>query len=249
MSPQPIVRRKLADEVRDRLLAMIRSGELQPGDRLPSERDLMGRFAVGRPAVREALQSLGSAGLIEINHGERARIAVPDTRNMFERMGQTMLHLLQTSPTTLEHLKEARLLFEVGMVKTAARLATQADIERLEHLIALQRASLENIPEFVKADMAFHTAIAAVSGNSVCVILSEAMLDWLFQFRRDLIRVPDSEFIAISEHERLLATIAAHDVPAAEQAMLDHMNRSSERYRFLEEKMNERLQQGRDPEG
>jgi DNA-binding FadR family transcriptional regulator len=249
MSAQPIVRRKLADEVRDRLLTMIRSGELQPGDRLPSERDLMSLFAVGRPAVREALQSLGTAGLIEISHGERARIAVPDTRNMFERMGQTMLHLLQTSPTTLEHLKEARLLFEVGMIKTAARLATEADLEKLRELIARQRASIANIPEFVKADMAFHTAIAAVSGNSVCVILSEAMLEWLFQFRRDLVRVPGSEFIALAEHERLLAAIARHNVAEAEQAMLDHMTRASERYRALEEAMNQRLQQGHDPEG
>jgi DNA-binding FadR family transcriptional regulator len=248
MSGQPIIRRKLADEVRDRLLTMIRSGELQPGDRLPSERDLMDRFAVGRPAVREALQSLGSAGLIEINHGERARIAVPDTRNMFERMGQTMQHLLQTSPTTLEDLKEARLLFEVGMVKTAARMATAADVERLEQMIDRQKRSLEDIPEFVKADMAFHTAIAAVSGNSVCVILSEAMLDWLFHFRRDLVRMPGSEFISLAEHERLVKAIAAHDMAEAEKAMLDHMTRANERYAILEEAMNLRLQEGHDPE-
>jgi len=244
MSTQPIVRRKLADEVRDRLLTMIRSGELQPGDRLPSERDLMDRFAVGRPAVREALQSLGSAGLIEISHGERARIAVPDTRNMFDRIGQTMLHLLQTSPTTLEHLKEARILFEVGMVKTAAQNATPADILNLEHALEEQRAALENVPEFVKRDMAFHTAIAAISGNSVCVILSEAMLDWLFNFRRDLLRLPGSEFITLAEHQRLLSAIAAHDVAEAERAMLDHLTRANERYRILEDAMNQRQSPG-----
>ena len=71
MSTQPIVRRKLSDEIRDRLVTLIREDELRPGDQLPSERQLMDRFAVGRPAVREALQSLGTAGLIEINHGER----------------------------------------------------------------------------------------------------------------------------------------------------------------------------------
>lgn len=237
MHPQPIVRRKLADEVRDRLLSMIRSGEFQPGDRLPSERDLMDRFAVGRPAVREALQSLGTAGLIEINHGERARVAVLDTRSMFDRIGQTMLHLLQTSPTTLEHLKEARILFEVGMVKTAARIATSADTERLEKAMENQRASLGNVPEFVKRDMAFHTAIAAISGNTVCVILSEAMLDWIFNFRRDLLRLPGSEFITLAEHQRLVTAIAAHDEEEAERAMLDHLTRANERYRILEDAM------------
>ena len=184
-----------ADEVRDRLMVMIRSGELRPGDRLPSERDLMDRFAVGRPAVRDALQSLGSAGLIEINHGERARIAVPDTRVMFDRIGQTVLHLLQTSPTTLQHLKEARIMFEIGMVKMAAKNATVADIRRLEDILERQRQHLHDAPEFVKGDMAFHTAIASVGGNSVCTLLSEAMLDWLFNFRHDLLRMPGSEHI------------------------------------------------------
>ena len=235
MSTQPIIRRKLADEVRDRLMAMIRSGELRPGDRLPSERDLMDRFAVGRPAVREAMQSLGSAGLIEISHGERARIAVPDTRNMIDRMGQTVLHLLQTSPTTLEHLKQARIMFEVGMVKMAAKSASAADIQRLNDVLERQRDCQGTPAEFVKGDMAFHAAIALMSGNTVCVVLSEAMLDWLFNFRRDLLRLPGSELITLAEHERLLTAIAAHDVDQAERAMLEHLTRASERYRILED--------------
>ena len=240
MSTQPIVRRKLSDEIRDRLVTLIREGELRPGDRLPSERDLMDRFAVGRPAVREALQSLGTAGLIEINHGERARIAVPDTRRMFDRIGETMLQLLQTSPKTLEDLKQARILFEVGMVKMAAAAATEKDIATLKEALERQRAVIANVGEFVRGDMAFHTAIAAVSANRVYAILSEAMLDWLFHFRRDLLRMPGSEFITLAEHERLVAAIAAHDVVEAERAMTDHLTRANERYRILEDAMAQR---------
>jgi DNA-binding FadR family transcriptional regulator len=244
MLTQPVIRRKLADEVRDRLLAMIRSGELHPGDRLPSERELMNRFAVGRPAVREALQSLGSAGLIEISHGERARITAPDTRGMFDRIGETMLHLLQTSPTTLEHLKDARIMFEVGMVGMAAKTAGAAHIARLSEALDRQRAALNDAPEFVKADMSFHTAIAAVSGNTVCELLSAAMLDWLFKFRRDLLRMPGSEYISLAEHERLLDAITKHDVEAAERAMIEHLTRANERYRILADAMARRSAEG-----
>ena len=235
MSAPPIVRRKLADEVRDRLILMIRSGELRPGDRLPSERDLMDTFAVGRPAVREALQSLDSAGLITISHGERARIAVPDTRNMFDRIGQTMLHLLQTSPATLQDLKQARIMFEVGMVRMAAVNATHSDIDRLAEVLQKQRLCMNEPQEFVKADMAFHTAIAAMSGNGVCVLLSEALLDWLFQFRRDLLRIPGSELITLAEHEALLNAVTSHDPVEAERAMAEHLSRANERYRILED--------------
>ena len=164
---QPIVRRKLADEVRERLLTLIRSGELSPGDRLPSERDLMERFGVGRPAVREALQSLGSAGLIEIHHGERARVAQPDTRSMLYRIGDTMLHLLQTSPSTLDDLKDALLMFEAGMAKIAAKNANAEDIKTLEAALQHQRDSISDIPVFVKGDMAFHRAIAAITRNKI----------------------------------------------------------------------------------
>lgn len=55
---EPIKRRKLSHEVRDRLLDMIQTGELKEGDKMPSEHDLMERYGVGRPAVREALQAL-----------------------------------------------------------------------------------------------------------------------------------------------------------------------------------------------
>lgn len=242
MDTTPIIRRKLADEVRDRLLTMIRGGELQPGDQLPSERSLMEQFGVGRPAVREALQSLGTAGLIEINHGERARIAIPDTASMFHRIGQTMLHLLQTSPQTLEDLKVARLLFEVGMAKLAATNATSEDIQSLEMLVQRQQAAIEDSAGFVTADMAFHTAIASISRNSVCKMLSEAMLDWLFHFRRDLLRIPGSEIITMAEHRRIVGAIAARDAEEAEKAMTDHLTRSDQRYRILEDAMDSRAQ-------
>ena len=242
MDTTPIIRRKLADEVRDRLLIMIRGGELQPGDQLPSERSLMEQFAVGRPAVREALQSLGTAGLIEINHGERARIAIPDTASMFDRIGQTMLHLLQTSPKTLEDLKDSRVLFEVGMTKRAAINATAEDIQSLEKLVEKQQAAIADSAEFVSCDMSFHTAIASIGRNSVCKMLSEAMLDWLFHFRRDLLRIPGSEIITMAEHRRIVGAIAAHDVEEAEKAMTDHLTRSDQRYRILEDAMDSRAQ-------
>ena len=70
----PITRQKLSDQVYERLWSMIVSGELSPGDPFPSERFLMNKFEVGRPAVREAMQTLSNKGVITISQGERSRV-------------------------------------------------------------------------------------------------------------------------------------------------------------------------------
>ena len=121
MSDGPIQKRKLGEEVRLRLLSMIESGDLRPGDALPSERALMDSLKVGRPAIREAMQSLEQTGLIQIRHGERARVAEPSVGRMVDQVTETMKHLLVHSAASLENLKEVRLTCEVEMARVAAR--------------------------------------------------------------------------------------------------------------------------------
>lgn len=236
MAPRQNVRRKIGEAIRDQLLDQIRNGQLRPGDRLPGERQLMQQFGVGRPAIREAMQSLASAGLIQIHQGERTRVASPDARHLFDNLGQTMLHLLHSSPATLHDLRIARLDFELGMARQAAQRATRKDIATLRALLDNQRAAAEAVDsapdQFVRADMAFHAAITAICGNSVYTLLSNAMLDWLFHFRQEVIRVPGSEQVTMQEHEAVVAAIAAKDPAAAEAAMAHHLNQAAQRYGY-----------------
>ena len=94
----PIVRRKLSDEVFDRLKSLITSGELQPGDAMPSERDLMERLGVGRPAIREAMQQLSNMGLLTISHGERAKVRQPTAKSILRQVDTVARVLLSASP-------------------------------------------------------------------------------------------------------------------------------------------------------
>ena len=124
-------RRKLSDEIRESLLQQIQLGELAPGELMPSERELMQAYNVGRPAIREAMQSLQSMGLVVIRHGGRARVAEPTLSGMIDQLSETMRHLLANSPASLEQLKEARIVFESEMARIAARRRSESDIARL----------------------------------------------------------------------------------------------------------------------
>jgi DNA-binding FadR family transcriptional regulator len=240
-SENPITRRKLSHEVLDRLLDEIESGRIPPGSRLPSERELMDLYSVGRPAVREAMQTLENMGLIEITHGERARVNSLEARDMFVRIDRIARHMLTTSPQTLEHLKEARLLFEMGMVKIAAERAAKKDVQRLQRSVAELEQSAPRTPGFVSADMNFHTILASVSGNPICVAVSEAMLQWLREFHRELVHVPGAENVTIAEHRRILECVAKHDVAGAAQAMKDHLTRVNKLYRSANKSSSEKV--------
>jgi len=227
---EPIIRRKLSDEVFDRLKLMITSGALQPGDAMPSERDLMERFAVGRPAIREAMQALSNMGLLSISHGERARVRQLTARSIFERVDAVAHIMLSTSPNSLDHLKQARCFFERGMVREAAQRATPADIASLEAILEEQRRNLGAAEPFIAADMALHTRIAAISGNPLFEAVSEAMLGWLKQYHTEMLIWTGKENFTLVEHEEIIACIAAHDAEAAEQALIRHLDRSAALY-------------------
>lgn len=226
----PIPRRKLADEIEARILAHIHDNRLKPGDTLPSERELMSLFMVGRPAIREAMQNLQRKGLAEIKHGERPRVAEPSFEAMAEQMSETMRHMLSHNATSMEHLKEARATFETEMARIAARRATQKDVQVLRAIVERQ-ASLRTDPgEFLECDGELHAAIARISGNPIFASLSAALFDWLAHFHVVLVRKPGLEQLTLDEHAAIIEAIGAGDPDLAGQRMADHLYRANKLY-------------------
>ncbi len=231
---QPIPRRKLAHELLDRLLARLRAGEFAVGSHLPSERELMQAYSVGRPAVREALQALERMGLVSIVHGERARVLPLSAQTVIAQISDLAVHLLSSSQDLLEHLKEARCRFEVDMVRIAAERATKGDIETLRRALEAHRASLADPSQFLRTDMAFHRAIAAISRNPIYLAVSQAMLEWLEKFHIELVRAPGAEQVTFTEHEKVFERIAARDREGAAKAITAHLTRANRFYRLAE---------------
>ena len=231
----PIQRRKLYQDVVERLMLRIQSGEIRPGDQHPPERELMDVYGVGRPAVREALQALERSGIVEISHGERAKVVVPTASDLIRQIASGTRHLLQSQPDMLDHLKEARLFLEIGTARMAAQKAGPQDIEALRARIEEQRAALTQMERFLACDMAFHREIARVSGNPIFPAVIEAVFQWAGDYYQPLVRAPGAEQLTLQEHTRLVDAIAAHDADAAEEAVRAHVTRSNELYRRIEQ--------------
>jgi len=229
----PIQKRKIHQEVQDRLMRRIESGEIRPGDQLPPERELMELYGVGRPAIREALQAMERSGIVEISHGERARVVVPTAHDLIAQIGRGARHLLQVQPDTLEHLKQARLFLEAGTARLAAEHATPADVTLLRQRIEEQRAVASTHDEFLLRDMAFHREVARLGGNPIYPAIVEAIFEWASAWYQPMVRAPGAESLTLEEHARLVDAIEARDPDAAEAAMRAHLSRSNERYRSL----------------
>ncbi|MEO9336093.1 transcriptional regulator NanR [Mesorhizobium sp. SB112] len=230
LQSEPIIRRKLSDEVFVRLKALIENGDLQPGDEMPSERALMERFQVGRPAIREAMQALANMGLVEISHGERAKVLKLTAQSLFRQMDVAAKIMLSASSDSLEHLKNARIFFERGMVREAAAKAKPDDVKALEQTLERQRSLLGDSEQFIGADMDFHITIAKISRNPIYSAVSEAMLGWLKEYHTEMLIWTGSEDVTLSEHEEIIECVRRNDPEAAEQAMIKHLERSRALY-------------------
>lgn len=227
----PIVRRKLSEGVVESIVQRISAREFPPDTLLPSERQLMEIYRVGRPTIREALQDLQRLGLVSITHGEGARVTSPTAQTVLEQIAITVHQVLASSEENMVHLKESRIFFEVGMVRIAAARASPEQISGLNAIIVDMEATSAKFSRFMMLDMLFHQRIAEVSGNRVFIALSQALLQWLSKYHIGVLRSVGREARTLDEHKSIVDRIAAHDVEGAAAAMQVHLTRAADLYR------------------
>src|SRR3989442_2687911 len=128
MFPRVTREPRLSDKVAELLLETILSPDLQPGDRLPSERELGEQFGVSRTVIREAVRALAAKGVIDVRTGSGLRVAAVDSATVSESMS-----LFMRGSTTLDYPKvhEVRAMLEVEIAGLAAERASREDLAEL----------------------------------------------------------------------------------------------------------------------
>ncbi|MCD8139537.1 MAG: FCD domain-containing protein [Planctomycetaceae bacterium] len=202
------------------------------GEELPSERDLMDEFQVGRPAIRESLLKLERMGVIETRPGVRARVCEPSVSPLLEEMGNVVDLDLQTREG-LKTYQCARSFFENALVRIAAQNIDDQQLEKLRSLLDRQKALGDRLAELTEVDVEFHEVIAAVCGNKLVIALFHNMGKWLVEQRKTTLARPGQPKRAYEAHKRIYDALVAHDPQQAEKAMTEHLQQVEEIYRSI----------------
>jgi len=183
---EPIKRPRAFEEVCERIRHQLSIGALQPGDKLPPERELARQLGVGRSALREALRSLEIAGILQLRNGAKggAFIRPGDPKSM-TRVMQDLVHL---GAISLDDLTEARLLIQTGVARLACERATEADIEAIGNNIdnTAEMTRLGRHEERLRYAMEFYRLLALATRNEILTILVDSLTDILLRFLRGI---------------------------------------------------------------
>ena len=219
---RPIRRRRLYEDVAERLESLINDGVYPPGSELPSERALMAEFGTGRPAIREALFALQTMGVLRLSPGERPRVQEPGGSVVLDHVSGAVTRFIG-QPGGLRQFQRARVFFEAGIVREVATHATERDIDELESALSTNRASAGSPRRFEETDVAFHFCLAKLAHNPLFTVIHDAMFEWLYSQRTVTLGFPGQIEFALAAHERIADGILHRDPDRAESAMREHL--------------------------
>ncbi|MGH2613641.1 MAG: FadR/GntR family transcriptional regulator [Thermomicrobiales bacterium] len=215
----------LSERVAQQIERFIVDGGLQPGDRLPSGRDLTERYGVSRTAVRDAIAILEQRGLVETWPGSGVFVRDGGSDAVAGVLGQ----MLRRNAISFSELLETRQVLEVHNVEVAASRASPDQLSAMDDHIAGMRAAGEPML-FVEADVRFHEALGDAAGNRVLTAFLRSLRPLLLQGMLIGTGVSGAREAAIREHAAMLEAIRAGDALQARTIMERHLRRGYEEW-------------------
>lgn len=215
---EKIDKKTICEKVIDQIKKSITTGELSPGDKLPSERALAETFSISRATVREALRALQYMGLLEIRINDGAYLS-HDINFLSDQVKTSYL----MKQFTLMELLEARKFLEAAIVSLAAERATEEQIESLEKIYREELENRKNIKGFISADVAFHMTLADACQNSFFRKMIEPVRELLEESNRSQYEWTRQIEKTLDYHRRILDAVKNGDPGKASEIMWNHL--------------------------
>ena len=212
--------RRVSETIARRIQRAITTGKLEPGEKLPAERDLAKKLNVSRVSVREAYRSLAELGLLSVKRGAEGGAFIADFDH--EPVTRSLSLMLRLGRTSQEELTEARVLLEPPIARLAALRANAEDIRRLEELVEKQEAAIKGNGNPRRYDLQFHRLVADCTKNLPLIIVMNSLADLALEAFARIDIGTDVKRHTVDFHQKVIDAIRRRDSEAAYQEMLRH---------------------------
>lgn len=217
---EPIQSSRLYEQIVQQIEESILGGDLECGDKLPSELELAEQFGVSRTAVREAIKALRAKGLVEVQPGRGTFITDGASQVLRTSLGQV---LRISDQGRLDNLIEIREILEPKITALAAERADETDIQEMQSAIAAMDISLQDADAYIEADLAFHMALSHATKNVFIPLLIDPIVDMLQEQRIRIVQTDKGSERGQFHHKRILECVIQHNPQAAQDAMTAHL--------------------------
>ena len=227
---KPIRPKKISEEIVDQIKNLISQGELKPGERIPSERDMATLLGVSRPSVREAIMVLEAMGLVESRQGGGTFV-----RSLAEAsLADPLTSMVEDNPDLLQALLEVRMGLEGWSAKLAAARITEEEIANLHKFVGEMETQASRGGWDSHLDARFHYAITAATHNTIQL----HVLDTIRGLWHATIELALTEFYRregyleplMNQHRAIFEAIRGRDGEKAQREMMTHLE-------FVQEKL------------
>ena len=219
----PIKSTKVYEQVIDQIKDMIDKGTLKKGDKLPSERDLVGQLEVSRASIREAIRALEVIGLIDCRQGEGNYIKSSFQDNLFEPL--SIMFMLEGR--NQEDIWELRKIMEVEASGLAAKRISEEQLKELKEIVE-SFVNCEDEDINAEIDKKFHYKIAECSGNVLIFNILNTVSTLVDHFIKDarklILAQQENKEILFSQHKEIYLSMEKHSSTAARKAMREHLD-------------------------
>lgn len=212
-------RRPIAEQVANRIMSMIKSGNLRPGDRLPTEQQMGIAFGISRPPLREALKALTLMGVLSSRQG--GRYTVTDLSP--SRLVAPLNVMLSVADYDVEQQFEARSLVDVHLVRLCTERAAPELRQRIMKLAVDGEAFVGDPVAFRLLDIEFHQALNAGAGNQLLSAVAQSLYDLGLDLRRTASEKPGVITRSVAQHIEVAEAVLAGDAERAAAAYQRHL--------------------------
>lgn len=198
---------------------LILEGKLEPGEKIPSERELAEYLKVSRASIRDALRELENRGLIDRKPGRGTIILKPGENS---QLSSEVLSAMADLKPELQDIMELRAIVEPPIARITAGRATTRDLAQLRELVEAMEGDATK-ERYAELDRAFHQAIAQYAHNPLLAFINERIAEQIEPSRAGRYQTKARRSASSAAHRRIFEAIAAGDGELAEREAKDHV--------------------------